>query len=296
MGEHGINISRVRFKWLEKAIQHGRDLVAGIGSQGGYTVGSKSPFPVIEYLGAQLACAKAGAQVVPIETFGPVPKVSSVAAAGWIGESGGVTEPNFTFTSVPTSPKTVAAFADVSRILNAQTGPVAEGVVVRELLGANARAVDTAVLHGTGAAGQPLGIAGSAGVDTRSGASFAIATATGMLKAIETANADSTAAVWLMDPASADLLRKREIGTAGAGLIIANGKMLGLPVLVSNSVSAGFIFIGDFREVVVAVRSIEVLRNPFSQSKGGFIEVGVYWVGDILLRHPGAFSVATSVS
>jgi HK97 family phage major capsid protein len=239
---------------------------------------------------------KAGAVVVPVEDLGPVPKVSGITAAGWIGESGGVTEPNFTFTSVSMSPKTVAAFADVSRVLNVQTGPVAEGVVIRELLGANARAVDAATLHGTGSAGQPRGIDTYPGIDTRSGATFAFATATGMLKAIETANADSSAAAWIMDPASADLLRKREIGTAGAGLLIANGKMCNLPVLVSNSVSAGYVFLGVWSELVIAVRSIEVLRNPFTQGKSGFVEVGVYWTGDTLLRHPGAFAVATGTT
>jgi HK97 family phage major capsid protein len=132
-------------------------------------------------------------------------------------------------------------------------------------------------------------------VDSRSGANFALATAAAMLKAIESGNADSSAAVWIVDPASAELLRKRE-KAAGSGFLIADEKMLGLRVLVSNSVSAGYIFLGDFRECVLAVRSVEVTRNPFSQAKSGFVEIGAYTVLDVMLRHAACFSVATGTT
>ena len=290
-GKHGIDISKVRFRWMET-----RDLTAGSGVGGGFLVGSKSPFPVIEYLGSQLVTKKAGALALPVDSLGPVPKVAGITSAGWIAEGGGVSEPNFTFGSAPLSAKTVAAFADVSRLLNAQAGPIAEGVVTRELLGANARALDAAVLNGTGNAGQPLGVAGTIAVDVRSGATYSLAIAAAQLKTIETGNADSSMAAWIMDPASAEILRQRPKAMSGERMLLEGAEMLGLPAYVSNSVSEGFIFLGVWSEIVIPTLSIEVLRNPFSQSKSGYVELGCYWVGDLIVRHPACFSVANSVS
>jgi hypothetical protein len=189
--------------------------------------------------------------------------------------------------------KTVMASCDLSRMLPALTGPLAEETATNTLLGLLAVAVDTAALHGTGADGQPTGIENVSGVDSRTGASFALATATAMLKAIEDANGEATA--WISSPGAASILRQRERAT-GSGLLIEDGKMMGLPVLVTNAAASGYLFVGDFRELVVLSRALEILSNPYSQRKPGLIEVTLFHHLDIVVRHPAYFAVATAVT
>ncbi|GAB4366770.1 MAG: hypothetical protein Kow00128_10530 [Deltaproteobacteria bacterium] len=287
-GERGADIGKVLL----------RDLTIGTPAAGGNLKATSQPTTAIEHLGAILATGKAGAVTIPVgaDGFSAIPTVEDPGTGYWITEGNPVTETNLTFGTVTPSLKTVGASCDLSRLLPALTGPFAEQVVSRELFGVLARAVDAAALHGDGTGGSPVGIENASGVDVRSGASFAAATAAAMLRAIEDGNADSMAANWIMAPDVAELLRKREAATGSGFLIDGNGKMLNIPVFVSNSVNAGCVFLGTFAELVFLVRSLELQANPYSKAKTGMIEVTAFWSGDVVVRHPACFALATGTT
>jgi len=77
-------------------------------------------------------------------------------------------------------------------------------------------------------------------------------------------------------------------------LIDANGRMMNLPVLVSSGVDAGTIICGDFRELAILSRALELVTNP--GNKTGITEVTAFHYVDSYIRHAAAFAVATGTT
>jgi HK97 family phage major capsid protein len=176
-----------------------------------------------------------------------------------------------------------------------RTGGLAEVVATRELIRALAAAFDKAALCGSGAAGQPLGVVLTPGVDSRNGATFATATATAMLSAVESGNAEPTA--WITTPAVAALLRARaKNGTGSEFLIDGSGRMMNLPVYVTTGVDAGTLILGDFRQLSILAESVQIELDRTTNATTGICRLFLFGFGDIAVHHPAAFAVATSVT
>jgi HK97 family phage major capsid protein len=99
-----------------------------------------------------------------------------------------------------------------------------------------------------------------------------------------------------MAPDVAELLRKREAATGSGFLIDGNGRMLNFPVHVSNSIDAGTIFCGDFAQIVVMVKDIELLIDKSTGSISGLTNVLAYPFMDVVVTRPSSFAVATGTT
>ena len=102
-----------------------------------------------------------------------IPKQTVGATAYWLStETTNITEGNQTFAQLALTPRTVGAYTQISRLLQLQSSPDAEALILTDLAKQVAIAADKAVLYGTGTE-QPTGITQTASIGTlTSGTSF----------------------------------------------------------------------------------------------------------------------------
>jgi len=140
-------------------VQH-RDLTAGTGNAGGFTVSTDvlggsfidalRNAMVINGLGTQYLTGLVGNVAIP--------KMSAGATAYWVAENSAPTESQQTLAQVTLSPKTVGAYTDFSRRLMLQSSIDVEGMVQSDLAITLGLAIQQAAINGTGASNQPSGI------------------------------------------------------------------------------------------------------------------------------------------
>jgi len=175
------------------------------------------------------------------------------------------------------------------------TGGLSDRLAARSHFGAVARGIDHAVFHGDGIA-EPLGIVNVPGVGSVVGTTFAIASAAQMLGLVETGNANADSVSWAMSPDVAEILRQRPKVSGGERMLYEDGKILDRPAFVSNSIDAGTIFCGDFTQVIVMVKDIELLIDKSTGSISGLTNILCYPFLDIIVTRPASFAVAQGVS
>jgi HK97 family phage major capsid protein len=234
-----------------------------------------------------------------------IPKQSASATAYWLAnETTQITESQQTFVQVPLAPKTVGAYTEISRLLLLQSSPDAEGLVMSDLAKVTALAVDLAALHGSGGSGQPQGIVGTSNVGSTTCTTIGTGTYGKMLdfqQDLATANALSGRLGYLTTPAVAQILSAYS-RFANTDTPVWNGNLLnamvaGFPALTSNQVTAGYMFFGNWAELIVGewgVLSVEA--NPYANFQAGIVGVRAMYTVDVAVRHGESFSVSTSVA
>ena len=248
---------------------------------------------VMRTLGARVLTGLVGNVVVPRQ------KTSHVAQ--WIAEGESLTETGMTFDTMTLQPRTVGALTELSQRLIQQASPAIEQLVRDDMSAVLAEAFDTAMLTGDGVK-QPLGLLNTPLVQTANLATLGWAGILAMLEKLANVNVDPSA--WLVSPAVATKLRAAlKSPTAGAGYLLENGQMAGLPAAVSNVVplkaTKGQVILGDFSELFVGVwDSVQILVNPYESAayaRGG-VKVRAMMTADCAVRRPEAFVVASDVA
>jgi len=280
-----------------------RDLGTGSGALGGYIVGDDTRNDLFtDYLRAVSVAGALGVSTIPKLTGNVhVPRFTAGASGYWVAEGEAPTESTQTAGIANLTPKRVAAFIDYTRALVLQAVGL-EAILRRDLSGAIGSAVDAGMLNGSGVASEPTGILQTSGIGSVSGATFSITIAASMLAAVETANVPLSGGGcgWVMPPAVAEILRKREAASGSGFLIDGNGKILSFPVYVSSSMPAATILFGNFAGGVQIAQwgpaAIDIAVDPFTGAKDQLISIIANAWLDVFVRWPGAFCKATSVS
>lgn len=248
---------------------------------------------VVQRLGARVLTGLVGNVVIPRQ------KTSHIAQ--WIGEGESLTETGMTFDGMTLQPRHVGSMTELSRQLIQQSSPQIEQIVRDDMSAVLAEAFDTAILTGTGV-NQPLGLLNTVGIQTANLATLDWAGILGMLQKLGISNVTPNA--WLTSPGVATKLRSiLKSASAGAGYLMENGQVDGLPVAVSNQVppkaTKGQIVLGDFTELFVGVwDSVQILVNPYetaAYARGG-VKVRALMTADAAVRRPDAFVVASDVA
>ncbi|MCC8618912.1 phage major capsid protein [Xanthomonas vesicatoria] len=223
-----------------------------------------------------------------------IPKAGAGLTAGWVTEGQALPESEMDFDSVTLTPKHVGGITEMSRQLIQQSSPAIEDLVREDLSFAVASAIDRAIIAGTGANGQPLGIINRAGVQKAEiPATWAeVLAIEQMLAAI---NVNPTG--WYTSPAVLSALRS-ELKSASAGSdYIATANRIGeLAVAMSNAAPAETAILGDWSQVMLGQwGAVEILVNPYAETpyrRGGVLVRAMATV-DVAVRHEEAFVVAT---
>ena len=287
----------VPFDILNRSMK--RDLVAGTPSAGGYLVGTDHlGGSFIELLRNKQVIQRLGATTLNgLVGNISIPKQSGAATAYWVGENVAPTEGAQTLGQVAMSPKTIAAYTDMSRKLMAQSSPSVEQMVKNDLSAVLALAIDYAALYGSGSANQPLGLFGS-GVNT---VDFTAAAPTfleviSMESQVAADNADVGALSYLTNALGRGLL-KGTVKDSGSGQYIMgeNGLVNGYKLECSNQVltlsstDPDFWF-GNWADLMLAFWSgLDLMVDPYTGSKEGTVRIVAFQDVDVAVRHAESF-------
>jgi HK97 family phage major capsid protein/HK97 family phage prohead protease len=245
---------------------------------------------VVRQAGATVLSGLVGNIAIPRQTAG--------AAMTWISaEDGDATESEPQFDQITMSPKDAACYTEATRRLTQQSTPAVEGLIQRDLAMAIALGTDLAGLYGSGAAGQPTGIANTVGINAPPPFAAADPTyieLTTMIKEVMKDNALMGSPQWIIDPegweALSSSVTKQAAGTEGNFVIGDSDRIKGYPYQVTNQVLPEDYFFGDFSQLLIGEwGGLELNVDPYTHSLKGRIRYVIFKTMDLVVRQPTAF-------
>jgi HK97 family phage major capsid protein len=252
---------------------------------------------IVKQLGARVLTGLRGDTVLPKQT--------GASTAYWIAEGDTLTESNTSYSSVRLEPKHVGALTALSRQLVQQSNPAIEQLVRDDFSQVVSLAVDKALLHGTAAAKQPVGILNVAGIQTGSLATLDWDAILALLEKLALENITPNAAIMHAKVAT-KLQGTLKDSVAGAEYLMQGGKLADLPAYSTNQLDAktgtpstGRLILGDFTQLVIGEwGATEILANPYAAGyyEKGDIQLRILHTMDAVVRHPKAFVVADDIA
>ena len=294
-----------------------RDQEVGTNSSGGFLKGTDHlGNEFIEALYSKLVIGQAGARVMNgLKGDVSIPKMSaSVNNAAFVDESNAPTESAATFSQVTMSPKTLAAYVDVSRRLMLQSDPSVEAVLRNDVINTFARNIDAVAIEG-GGSNEPSGIIASVSGNVQAlgdnGAAIAYTDIVDMIKLVEEDNAilNDAAVRFIGNPKVTAKLRttlRDSADTASSFILGGDNKMLGYDYLSTNLVPSDLskgsgsnlsaMLFGDFSQLMLGFWSgVDVIVDPYTGSNTGTTRLAFFQDLDIALRHDDAFAVCKDI-
>lgn len=225
-----------------------------------------------------------------------IPKKTAASSAGWIATEGGASsESEPTFGQVTMSPKTIGAFTDITRLMMMQSSLDIENLVRNDLSTGIALAIDDGALEGSGSSGQPTGIKNTSGINAPT--SFAGVNPTfAEVVAMETAVAEDNALLgnlaYILNASMAGAL-KTTVKDAGSGqFVLQGGEMNGYRAIVSNQVTAGDLYFGNFADCLIGMYGgLDITVDPYTASTSGTVRIVALQTVDVAVRHAVSFAV-----
>ena len=252
---------------------------------------------IVRSLGARVLTGLKGDTVIP--------KATGSATAFWVGESEALTESNTTYSSIKLEPKTVGALTAFSRNLALQSNPSIESLLRDDISAVVGLAVDKALLHGTAAAKQPVGILNVVGIQTANLATLSWVTIVALLEKLGLENVTPNA-VLTHAKAATKLQTTLKNAANGAEYLLQGGRLAELPAYITNQLDAkagspatGRVIAGDFSQIVIGEFGVtEILANPYAAGyyEKGDVQLRIMHTMDAVVRHPKAFVVADDLA
>ncbi len=236
-----------------------------------------------------------------------IPRQTGGATFTWVAEAGTTTESQATFDQVTLSPKTLTGRTDITRRLMLQATPDAEMLVRQDLLDGSARALELAIINGSGASNQPRGILNTVGIGDVAGGTNGLIPTWGNIVELETdvavANADLGSLGYLTNAKVRGRLKSVE-KAASTGMFVwgEGGEMNGYQAAVTNLVPSNLtkgsangicsaIIFGNFADVLVGMwGGIDLQVDPYTNGDSAGIILRLFQDADVAIRHPESFS------
>jgi len=282
----------------EDILRMRRDLLS-TAAPGAYLVAEERPGSFIDLLRAGSIADALGVQRLSgLVGNVTIPKVTAGATGYWLpDENTQITASQPTVGTLAMSPKNVAGYTVASHQFVQQQSEAASAFLLKDISGELRRAVDAALIGGTGAAGQPTGIVTQA-AGAFTGTSLDFAKLLDAQSDLAANNALTEGCAYVTTPTVAALLAARVRFASTASPLwdgsLTRGTVLGHTAISSTSVPSGTAIFGDFSQVVLGEwGGLEVTSNPFQDFSRGLISVRAWYTCDVGVRCPGSFSVAT---
>ena len=260
-----------------------------------------TPKLFLEELGATMMRGLQGNFKIPIG--------DTLSSATWATETATATETTPILREETASPNRLAAYTKFSRQALLQPVMAIENMVREQLLGAEARAVQTAAVNGAGTGSTPEGILVNGSVNTvTTGGTLTRAHLIEMRKLIQTSNADKGTLRYLTNP-DVEAYLNGLLVDAGSGQFVwptdSPDKLMGYQAatstLMPNNLGVGTdkssLIFGDWSKLWIMQwggRSISV--DPYTSLKEAQVEVVLDSYYDIKVVEPKAFSIALDIT
>jgi HK97 family phage major capsid protein len=275
-----------------------RDLTAAVASAGGYTVGTTNA-PMEQLIRRFSIFGELGLNIITgLDAPITIPSCKTLPSAAWLNaELVNLTESQPVFGQAAYSPKFASAFVQCSRQLILQSQ--AETIIGTLAAEGITQAIGTAILAGTGTLGQPTGIVNTAGINTQSGTSLALAGLLNMREQALLSGCREDRLVWVGHPTVQELLASRERHAGGGRVLWDDNGILGRPAIATSSAPAGTLICGDFSRCTVVVfdgAGLELEHDPYSDFRSGITAFRLLVPVDVGVSPAAAFSVASSIT
>jgi HK97 family phage major capsid protein/HK97 family phage prohead protease len=279
-----------------------RDLTVGTNSAGGYLRATDN-LSFIELLRNRMVAYTLGARRLSgLVGNVTIPKQTTAATAYWLANEGtAITEGNQVFGQLALTPRTVGAYTQVSRLLQLQSSPDVDGIVMGDLAKQIAIAADLATLAGTGTE-QPTGITQTGSIGSVTGTSLAAAGIIEFQTDVAANNALNGSLGYVTTPAVAGLLMARpELPSTGTTRLwqgnLQEGSLFGIRAITSAQMSSATMLFGDWSQVVVGEWGVlELAVNPNDDFAKALTGIRAMYTMDVGVRYAGAFSYASSIT
>ena len=268
------------------------------------------PISFVEALKARAMVVQMGAQYLS-GLQGNLPFViqDTAAAATWVAENATAGESNMT-TSVKTlSPKRLAAYTKLSKRLINQSSLDVEALVRKDLIEAQALALDIAAINGSGSSNQPEGILNTSGIGSVAGGTNGAAPTYNHLVDLESAladaNADRGSLGYLTNSKVRGKLKKTALD-AGSGLFVwdrltgneLNGYLAGVSNNVPSNLTKGSgsnlsaIIFGNWDDLVIGQfgGAMDLVVDPYTGAKESVVNVICSNDYDVLVKRAESFA------
>ena len=227
-----------------------------------------------------------------------IPKQVAASQGYWLGEDADATESTLDLGQISMSPKTVAAFSEITRKLMVQSSLDVEALIRTDLARGLALTIDKAGYYGTGSEQQPLGITNYTGVNSQSfttAGSPTFAELVNMETKIALQNADVDSMAYVGNAALRGYAKTtlKFPGVNGSQTIWEPGNTVnGYRTEITNQIATGDVIMGNFADLLIGMWSgLELLVDPYSGSKKGRIRIVVFQDVDFALRRTQSFCV-----
>ena len=281
-----------------------RDLLASNPTAGGSLVGTDHRDDLfVDALREKSAVLSLGAQFVDgLVGNIDIPTLAGDVTPNWIASEGSlITESQPTFGQILMSPKSCAAFTDVSRRLLQQTSQQAERLLTNSMVASIAYAIDTAAISGSGINGQPKGLLLANGVSSADGTALDWNDILEFESDVSSSFVDLAGAScgWVTTPLIRKLLKGR-VKVAGYPEYLwqsPDNRMNGYAAMATTACPTGHLIFGDWSEVIVGNWGpVEILCDPYSKIQSALVAVRAIADVDIAIKHSGAFCIAPTVT
>ncbi len=227
-----------------------------------------------------------------------IPRQIAAATGYWLGEDEDATETNLGLGQISMTPKTVAAFSEITRKLMQQASMDVEAMVRADLAKALALTIDKAGFYGTGSDHQPLGLAGQSLIHAQPFSTANKPTYQELI-AMETQialdNADVGSMTYIANANFRGYAKGalKFPGAAGESTIWEKGGTVnGYTADITNQVATGDVFFGNWADMLIGMwGGLEMMVDPYSGSKKGRVRIVVFQDVDIALRREQSFTL-----
>jgi len=279
-----------------------RDLTVASAGGGGYLVATENMGFIDMLYNRSVAFNMGVRRLSGLTNSITIPRMSASGTAYWLAsESTAATETQQTFQQVSMTPKTAAAYTEISRQLLLQSSPGAEGIVTDDLAQIVATAADLAVLNGAGANGEPDGIIDFSGVGSVAAGSLNYAAVLEFQTDVASSKVRPQSGGYVTTAAVAAIAKQRQRFTSTDTPLwsgnIWDGQIEGFRAMSSEQVPSATMIFGDWSEIVVGEWGVlEVEVNPYANFQAGIIGVRCMYTMDVGIRRPYAFSQMKTIS
>lgn len=284
-----------------RALNTGTSGSAADGATGGNLVSTEllaSSF--IDMLRARSTALRLGRTLGGLVGNVDIPRQISGGQGYWIGEDEDAGNATQAFGQIPITPKTVAAYSEITRRMLKQSSIDVEALVRLDLATSMALTIDKAAYYGSGSQNQPRGITKYDGVNAVTFASQwpTFAELVQMETEIAVDNADVSSMAYVANArfrGHAKTALKFE--GVGAGTIWEQGGSVnGYRTEITNQINDGDVVMGNFGDLIIAMwGGLEINVDPYSNSKSGRLRIITFQDVDFALRRVESFCLGKKV-
>lgn len=248
-----------------------------------------------------------------------MPKIATGASAGFVEEAGSVSDQSPADAGVTLQPRTLGAYATISRLLMLESIPAIEQIVQDDILRSIADKIEYYAINGSGSSGQPTGILNAAGVsnlDISAGADVADLTwadITDLVKLVEDGNGvvNANTLGFLTNPkVKAKMANTVKVASTDSIMLLNDpwNSIYGYKAEFTNNVpsdldpgdggtDASAMIFGDFSQVMVGLFGApSIIVDPYTGSKSGDVQISIMQEIDVALRNGISFSKTDEIS